>query len=637
MNKIRSTFKKERSDRSHLAGCKSFFKKGLYALALTGLSLPFANSAFAISVGCGFWNLTISTSAIVTSNEVFSAWEVAEVTFTHVTGQSPNNYTYTYTDNINAANSRSATAGSTTTGDTVTLTIQIPADTTSGKLFINASGTTARYNMTATCVAGTEPVAETEEEEEEGAEDEEEESKSSTSATSAVINAVSRSQTAVIQQNIASRVSSAISPTNNPNTDNVPGPTTLTGETAPHRTSLIDTTSTDNDDDRSSNSITDRDDALRRIAMMGSFDSSTGQGMDMLGLGPTDQGDVGGAGGIDGRSAFDTVTPFTVWGHGSFTSVNNDYVNGTNDSRYDGDVWGYNVGLDYRFADALIAGLSLGYNETDLTTSFNNGSYQETGWVASPYVIYRPIENLTIAGEAGYGMGDIDVTRDNGAVSGNTDSDMWYAALTTSYRVRPIDTLPVSLTPSLAFIAARKTVDAYTESDGTANATTRSNTRQISPAIEAAYDFTPTQSLIISPFIETGLIHDFTDEINNDKTAFNIGGGVRLSDTITGLNAALEGNYLAGRADYTEYTIGGTVTYGFTLTGDDGRSLGIIKPFFASNLNEYGNQRIRTGFGFDTGRLSSELALSHMLSVANDDEDDDTDTSAIEIRMSMPF
>jgi outer membrane autotransporter protein len=552
----------------------------------------------------------------VTSNEVFSAWEVAKVTFTHQSGNSPNNYTFTYTDNDNAANSRAVTPGSTIIGDTVTLTLQIPADTTDGQLFIKALGAT--YNITATCVAGSAPVAA---------------STSSASTTSAVVNAVSRSQTTVIQQNISARISSMISTANNTNTDNVPARTASMVETGPHRTSPTDTTP---DDDRNTNSITDSDDALRRMAMMGSFDSSTGQGMNLLGLGPTDQGDVGGASGIDGRSAFDNVTPFTVWGHGSFTSVDNDHVTGTTDSRYDGDVWGYNVGLDYRFADALIAGLSLGYNDTDLTTAFNNGSYQETGWVASPYVIYRPIENLTISGEAGYGMGDIDVTRDNGAVSGSTESDMWYAALTTSYRVRPIETLPVSLTPSLAFIAARKTVDAYRESDGTTNATTRSNTRQIRPAIEAAYDFTPTQSLTISPFLETGLIHDFTDEINNDKTAFNIGGGVRLSDRLTGLNAALEGNYLAGRADYTEYTIGGTVTYGFTLTGDDGRSLGIVTPFFASNLNEYGNQRIRTGFGFDTGPLTSELAFSHMMSIAND-EDDDIDTSRVEIRMSLPF
>ncbi|WP_430475071.1 autotransporter outer membrane beta-barrel domain-containing protein [Thalassospira lucentensis] len=619
MHKNTSTFKQERSDRSPVTTCKSLLKKGLYALALTGLSLPFADSALAVSVGCGFWNSTINNTDGIVITNAFSAREVTKVTFTHISGASPNNYTYTYTDNNNAANSRSATAGSTTTGDTVTLTIQIPADTTSGKLFLDATGSTARYNMTASCVAGSAPVAA---------------STSSASTTSAVIAAVSRSQTTVIQQNIASRVSSVIRTVTNSSTDNVLGLATSSRETATNRTSLTDSTA--DDDNLNSNSITDRDDALRRMAMMGSFDSSTGLGMDMLGLGPTDQGDVGGAAGVDGRSAFATTSPFTVWGHGSFTSVENDYVNGTNDSRYDGDVWGYNVGLDYRFADALIAGIVLGYTDTDLTTSFNDGSYQETGWVASPYVIYRPIANLTISGEAGYGMGDLDVTRDNDAVSGSTESDMWYAALTTSYRTNPIESLAAaSLTPSLAFLAARKTVDGYSESDGTTNATTHSNTRQIKPAIEAAYDFTPTQSLLISPFLETGLVYDFTDEINKDKTAFNLGGGVRLSDAITGLNAALEGSYLAGRSDYREYTIGGTITYGFALTDQDGRQMGIITPFFASNLNEYGNQRMRTGFGFDIGQLTSELALSHMMSVANDD--DESNASAVEITMSLPF
>ncbi|MEQ8390174.1 MAG: autotransporter outer membrane beta-barrel domain-containing protein [Thalassospira sp.] len=592
-------------------------KNGLCALALTGLSLPFANSAFALSDGCNTLNSFSGTSNGAQFSSAFSANEIAKITFTHAAPASTINYTFTYTDNNNAANSQTITTGSSENGDTITLSFEIPADTTDGVLRFEGVGAT--YNMTGACALKVEPAA-----------------SSSASTTSTVIAAVSRSQTTVVQQNIASRVSSVISAANNSNTNNVPGLTSSMRETGPHRTSLIDTTA--DDEGRNSNSITDRDDALRRIAMMGSFDSSTGEGMQMLGLGPTDQGDggdVGGAAGVDGRSAFATTSPFTVWGHGSFTSVENDFVSGTNDSRYDGDVWGYNLGLDYRFADALIAGLSLGYTDTDLTTSFNNGSYRETGWTASPYVIYRPIKNLTISGEAGYGMGDIDVTRDNNAVSGTTESDMWYAALTTSYRLSPVDTLPVSLTPSLAFLAARKTVDAFTESNGTQNTSSRSNTRQIKPAIEAAYDFTPTQSLTVSPFLETGLVYDFTDEINNDKTAFNIGGGVRLSDAITGLNAALEGTYLAGRSDYREYTIGGTITYGFALTDQDGRQMGIVSPFFASNLNEFGNQRIRTGFGFATGRLTSELALSHIMSVANDH--DDTETSTVEISMSLPF
>lgn len=610
---------------SLIAYGKSFFKTWIYALALTGLSLPFANSAFALSNGCNVWNLTGTSDGVVTSNQPFSAWEVAEVTFEHLSGASPNNYTYTYTDNLNPANSRSATAGSTIIGDTVTLSIQIPADTTNGRLFLNAVGAT--YSIQVSCAAGSEPVPE---------------QTSSASTTSAVINAVSRSQTTVLQQNIAARVASVISDVNNSNMDVAQRLATSEYQTGTYRAGYTDTAlyadSARYDDYR--NSISDQSDALRQIAMMGSFDSSTGQGMHMLGLGPTDPRNGGGVSGLDGRSAFATNAPYTFWGHGSFTSVGNDYVNGGQDNRYDGDVWGYNVGLDYRFADTLIAGLSLGYNDTNLTTPFNNGRYQETGWVVSPYAIYRPLDNLTIVGEAGYGIGDIDVRRDNNAVSGNTESDIWYAAVTTSYRVRPVQTLPVSLTPSLAFIAASKAADAYTESDGTNNAAIRSNTRQIKPAIEAAYDFTPTQSLMITPFLEAGLIHDFTDEINNDKTAFNIGGGVRLSDSVTGLNAALEGSYLAGRADYTEYTFGGTVTYGFDLRGDDGRSLGIITPFMTSNLNEYGNQRIRTGIGFDIGQLTSTLALSHMMSVAADEDTNPSrieDTSRVDISLSLPF
>ena len=64
--------------------------------------------------------------------------------------------------------------------------------------------------------------------------------------------------------------------------------------------------------------------------------------------------------------------------------------------------------------------------------------------------------------------------------------------------------------------------------------------------------------------------------------------------------------------------------------------MGIVTPFFASNLNEYGNQRMRTGFGFDTGRMTSQLALSHMMAIANDNNDD-TNSSAVEITMLMPF
>jgi hypothetical protein len=355
-----------------------------------------------------------------------------------------------------------------------------------------------------------------------------------------VISSVSRSQTTVIQQNIGARVSAVTGAVGGTTGGSVGsgagggvGGATGTGGTGSNGGS--DNGNGNGNGTRKNDSAnlfsdttyygsSSNGDALRRLAMSGDFDSSQGMLAAALGLGPTDQGGTGsgnsgatgGAGG-GGRSAFATTTPFTVWGHGSYTSVDNNYVNGSTDNRYDGDVWGYNVGLDYRFSQALTAGMSVGYNDTDLTTGFNSGTYKEKGWVLSPYAIYRPIDNLSIVAEGGFGQGDIDETRSNGTITGSTNSDMWYMAVKTAYAVHPAKDLPLSLTPSVSVVAAQKRIDAYTESDNTAIAASRANTRQIKPSIEAAYDFAPSRDMTVTPFINTGLVYDFTDEINNDK------------------------------------------------------------------------------------------------------------------------
>ncbi len=601
------------------------YKTVLITSAAVALTLV-TQAASALSSGCSGWNTSATSDGVLASNQAFSQWEVATVSFTHISGTSPNNYTYTYTDNIDAGNSLPVKSGSTVIGETVTLSLQIPNDTTSGRLLMHGPG--AQYNITVTCVAGAAPVAPTPE------------SVSSASTTPTVIAAISRSQTSIIQKNIKSRVSSVISAASRSAVGGVAGVEAST--IAPLNISHIHNenaglSSGFEFSDHDANSITDSSDALRRFAMMGSFDSSTGNGLAALGLGPADRGSVGGAGGVDARSGLYSDSPFTVWGHGSFTSVDNDYVSGTTDNRYDGDVWGYNIGLDYRFTETLTAGVTMGYNDTDLTTAFNQGRYKEQGWVISPYAIYRPLQGLAIVAEFGFGQGDIDVTRNNDTVTGSTDSDLWYGSLTSTYTARPVETLPFSLTSSVAFVAARKTVEGYTESDGRFVEGTHVDTQQINPAIEVAYEFAPTGSLIVTPFFSTELIYDFTDTINDDKAAFNIGGGVRLSDRATGLNAALEANYLAGRSDYTEYTISGTLAYGFAISNDEGRPLGFVKPFFGSQLDEYGIYRLRGGFGYSFGDLNGELAMSHMVSEADDDNDNYRDTSSIVLSLSMPL
>ena len=463
----------------------------------------------------------------------------------------------------------------------------------------------------------------------------------------AVTSAVARSQTTVIQQNIGARAAT-VTGRAGAGTVGAGGGGAGTGGGGAEAGSTGGAGGPDGNDDGNSftqagfanpfNVLydTNRDtrDVMRRLAMTSSFDSSV-MAANMahesaLALGPTDQGTVGGASGVDGRAALANTSPITVWGHGSYTSVDNDYNTGTADNRYDGDVWGYNIGADYRFDNNVIAGLSLGYNDTDLTTAFNNGTYKETAWVASPYVIFSPLENLNIVTEAGYSQGDIDVTRNNDAATGNTDSAMWYASVKGIYAYRPMEDTPLTLSPSVSLLAARKTIDSYIESDGTFAASSRSNTRQFKPSLEAAYDF-GFNTLIVTPFIEAGMVHDFTDELNNDKTAFNLGGGVRLSDRTTGFNAALEGSYLAGRSDYTEYTLAGTISYGFELRDRTGQSAGFVTPFFGSDVDEYGNQSMTGGLGFNTGPMQSRLALAHDISQTGNAE------SKARIEMSVPF
>ncbi len=421
--------------------------------------------------------------------------------------------------------------------------------------------------------------------------------------------AVSRSQTSVIQQNVGSRVSTVVSAskignggapaetaTGGANTSNFTmGQTLARGFANDAQTALVGYLQESEQSDQSVN-------LLQKLAMEASFDTS------LVGMG-VDAGKID-ADGVETRSALSNASPFTVWGNGSYTSLDNDFNQDGNDSRYNGDVWGYNIGLDYRFQDNLIAGLSLGYNDSSLTTDFNNGTYEEDAWVASSYAIYTPLENLHLVMEGGYGIGDIDVTRNNNAVRGTTESDLWYGAVKATYSYVPSTNLPLTLRPSVAFLASQKKVEAYRESDGTLVEAVGSNTRQLKPSLEASYDFN-VRHVMLSPFVEGGLVHDFTDEINRDKTAIELGGGVRLFDQANGLNAALEGSYLAGRADYSEYTLAGTVSYGFDLRNMMGMKLVQLTPYMGSNVNELGNQAFTSGFNVAVGPLESSLSLSH--------------------------
>ncbi|WP_161794629.1 autotransporter outer membrane beta-barrel domain-containing protein [Thalassospira sp. HJ] len=458
--------------------------------------------------------------------------------------------------------------------------------------------------------------------------DEESSSSSSSESISHQLQAsVSRSQATVVGKNFETRVL-AISraPARGgiaaPNTGGVPAPTTGDQPSSSSFSAPASSTTAA----KPAMVMKSRGTSLRELAMQASFDSSQ---TTLSAAGDANTGDDP-LRGIEQSLGLLADSGFTVWGHGSYTSVDNDRNNAAGDSRYDGDVWGYNLGVDMRLRPELVGGISMGYSQTALTTTYNSGYYDETNWTLSPYVVYQPADGVTLSTIIGYSLGDIDLSRDS-SVRGNTDSGMWFGSLSGAYVLRPSETLPLDVTVNVSFMAARKTVDGYTESDGTQVGKTVSNTRRLKPGVEAAYSF-DAAGTTLQPFAKTDFVYDMTDETNGDKTAFNLGGGLRIISSATGLSGSIEGEQQLGTDDYSEYTIGGLIAYTFALSGSEGTSLGIVSPYVRSNFNPDSGQTFGTGFTFtaEDGAFSSEVNLTHTNAVSSSE-------TVAQVSVAFPF
>ena len=279
--------------------------------------------------------------------------------------------------------------------------------------------------------------------------------------------------------------------------------------------------------------------------------------------------------------------PWTVWGQGSYTHVDNDRNKSDDDSRFHGNVWGYNLGVDYRFRENLYAGASLGYSKTNLTTQYNSGTYDEATWSLSPYFIFKPTSPLEVSGILGYSVGKIDQTRSNSLINSlvesETDSRLIYTKLNVAYTVKPQEHIPLELSAKVGFLGSYRRVDAFRESDGTEVAAASSKTAQIAPGLKAAYGV-DVDGTTVKPFIKTSYVYDFLDLTNGDDDAIDVGGGIHISSGTTGFSGAFEGETRLGRDDYQECTITGLLAYSFTIGEEEGRSASIVEPYVKTDF-----------------------------------------------------
>lgn len=256
-----------------------------------------------------------------------------------------------------------------------------------------------------------------------------------------------------------------------------------------------------------------------------------------------------------GNSAGNDRKDVSVWANGSFTWVDNSAAG----SNFDGDVGTLNIGIDKWFNDKLLAGVSVGYSKTDISTTFNSGTYEEDTVTLAPYGLIKFTDNFNVAGTFGHSWGDVDQNRQNGATTSSTDAETWFAAGTATYS-KTFDKL--GLAGRVGYLWADRDTDGYIESNNNVVAATAAETSQGRIGAEASYLF-ETGSVNLSPFASVDYLYDFEDEINNDADAFDTGLGLRIGSKDGSVDGSISVKTQLGRSDFDSTTASATLRFNF--------------------------------------------------------------------------
>jgi len=266
-------------------------------------------------------------------------------------------------------------------------------------------------------------------------------------------------------------------------------------------------------------------------------------------------------GGNRGQSAGSGEKKVGVWVLGSYSDIENDFVN----TKYDGDIAAFVGGADYRLTDMIVAGAALSYEDVDIDTTFNNGTIETTGIGIAPYAVFKLNNRITADINGSYTTLETDTTRTNGAVTGSFDGSRYTAGgnLNIGHSINK-----VFMSGSVGFLYIKETQDSYTESNGTFVPENDISIGQGRVSGTVGYDFGKFQ-----PFLTAQLEHEFWAPSaavlgggllspSEDTTGYVLGGGINfdISDSISGTIAA---NSTEGREDIQLYSVSGRVRVRF--------------------------------------------------------------------------
>ncbi|MBL1141224.1 MAG: autotransporter outer membrane beta-barrel domain-containing protein [Proteobacteria bacterium] len=262
--------------------------------------------------------------------------------------------------------------------------------------------------------------------------------------------------------------------------------------------------------------------------------------------------------GMTGLNAGDESTiPYGIWGNYSYT----DYENDLSTTAFDGTSHSFMGGIDFGVLDNAVIGLALGFENSDIDTTFNNGNQNTDSFTIAPYFGAILDDVLSVDFNLGYSRVEYDQFRTFGTtrITSSPQADRWFSALNLN-AIKFIDRWVISGRVGTLF--ASSVVDSFTESNGVVVAENRTKVGTMSIAGEVAHGFNNYE-----PFLNLAYNYDFAlEDIStannpqpeNDKDDLLLTTGVRFFEK-SGITGNLEYSKRLLRDDFDEDRLSLTV------------------------------------------------------------------------------
>jgi autotransporter-like protein len=269
-----------------------------------------------------------------------------------------------------------------------------------------------------------------------------------------------------------------------------------------------------------------------------------------------------GIGGMTGLNAGDgTQIPYGVWGNYSYTSYENDLST----TAFEGVSHSFLGGIDFGLWETAILGVAVGFDNSDIDTTFNGGNQNTNSFTIAPYFGGLLNDTLSVDFNIGYTNVQYDQfrTATNTIINSAPRADRWFGAFNLN-AIKFVDKW--ALGARVGTLYATSVIDGYTESNGTVVSEARSKVGSASIAGDVAYSYKEFE-----PFLSLSYQYDFslqnisaaTDpQPANDKDDILLSVGVRYFEK-SGITGNLEYSKRFLREDFNEDRISLTIRADF--------------------------------------------------------------------------